>query len=83
MIKLSASKARQDLAKVIAQVKKGERFLITRHDGGVAAVVSVEDLALLQSIEDYHDSRAAIAALEDAKIHGTIPLEQVKADLGL
>ena len=83
MFKLSASKARQDLAKVISGVRKGGRFLITRHDEGVAAIVSVEDLKFLQSIEDYHDTRAALAALEDSKVNGTIPWEQVKAELGL
>ena len=83
MIKLSASEARQDLSKVISGVEKGERFLITRHDNGVAAVVSVEDLALLQAIEDRRDARAALASLKDAEVNGTVPWEQVKAELGL
>jgi prevent-host-death family protein len=83
VIKLSASKARQDLSSVIKGVRKGERFLLSRHGEGVAAVVSVEDLALLQAIEDRRDARAARAALADAEKNGTVPWDQVKAELGL
>ena len=83
MIKLSASKARQDFSSVIKGVGKGERFLLSRHGAGVAAVVSVEDLALLQAIEDRRDVRAARAALADAEKNGTVPWEQVKTELGL
>lgn len=33
----------------------GDRFVITRHDEPVAAVVSMEDLQVLQYIQDRHD----------------------------
>ena len=83
MIKLTASEARKDFASVIRGVRKGERFILSRHDKGVAAVVSVEDLALLQAIEDRRDARAARAARADAEKNGTIPWEELKAELGL
>jgi len=83
MIRLTTSEARQDFSSVVRGVKKGERFLLNRHGKGVAAIVSVEDLAILQAIEDRRDSKAARAALEDVKANGTIPWEKIKADLGL
>jgi prevent-host-death family protein len=83
MIKLTTSEARQDFSNVIRGVKKGERFLLNRHGKGVAAIVSVEDLAVLQMIEDRRDREAARAALEDAEANGTVPWEKIKADLGL
>jgi prevent-host-death family protein len=83
MITLTTSEARQDFSSVIRGVKKGERFLLNRHGKGVAAIVSVEDLAILQMIEDRRDREAARGALEDAKVNGTVPWEKIKADLGL
>lgn len=83
MIKLSASKARGEFAKVLGGVGKGRRFLLSRHGKGVAAIVSVEDLALLQAIEDRRDARAARLALEDVEKNGTVAWDEVKAELGL
>ena len=83
MFKLRGGKARKDLAKAISRVRDGERFFITRRGEKVAAIVSVEDLKFLRSYEDYEDIRAAEASLEDAKINGTIPLEQILAEMGL
>ncbi len=83
MIHLTTSEARQDFSKVIRGVKKGKRFLLSRHNKGVAAIVSVEDLAILQEIEDRRDVLASDAALEDAEKNGTVPWEKIKADLGL
>lgn len=82
MIRLTTSKARQDFSAVVEAVGKGERVLLSRHGKAVAVVVSVEDLALLKAIEDRGDARAARAALDDAEKNGTVPWEQVKADLG-
>jgi prevent-host-death family protein len=83
VIKLSASKARQDLSSVIKGVRKGQRFLLSRHGEDVAAIVSVEDLELLQAIEDRCDARVARAALADAEKNGTVSWDQVRAELGL
>ncbi len=83
MFKLRGGKARKDLAKAISRVRDGERFFITRHGEKVAAIVSVEDLKFLRSYEDYEDIRAVEASREDIKINGTIPWEQLKAELGL
>src|SRR5262245_53300912 len=67
MIRLTASKAREDFASIIKGVRMGERFLLCRHGEDVAAVVSVEDLALLQAIDDRHDAEAARAALAEVE----------------
>lgn len=83
MIRLAASKARADFADVLKGVARGERFLLRRHNQGVAAIVSVEDLAVLQAIEDRRDAAAARAALAEAEREGTVPWERVKAELGL
>ena len=83
MIRISTSKAREDFAAVLKGVAKGERFLLRRHNKSVAAIVPVEDLALLQAIEDRRDAEAARAALEDVEVNGTVPWDEIKARLGL
>ena len=83
MFKLRGGKARKDLAKAIARVRDGERFFITRRGEKVAAIVSIEDLRFLRSYENYEDIRAIEASREDIKINGTIPWEQIKAEMGL
>ena len=59
---------------------QGERTVLTRHGKGVAALVPVEDFALLEKLEDEADIKAARAALRES---GEIPWEQVKRELGL
>ena len=65
------------------KVKEGKRFLLKRHDKGVAAIVSVEDLALLEAIENRRDLEDARHALAEVAEKGAIPWEQVKAELDL
>jgi prevent-host-death family protein len=83
MIKVTTSKARQEFARVLRKVKEGKRFLLEKHDKGVAAIVSVEDLALLEAIENRHDLEEARRALAEVAEKGAIPWEQVKTELGL
>ena len=83
MIKVTTSKARQEFARVLRKVKQGKRFLLERHDKGVAAIVSVEDLALLEAIENRHDLEEARRALAEVAEKGAIPWEQVEAELDL
>lgn len=61
----------------------GERLVITRRGKSRAALVSVEDLKLLQALEDAVDLAAARKALREAKAGEIKPLEEVLRELGL
>lgn len=66
MTTLSIVEARNSLAEAINRVSYGgERVVLARRGKPVAALVSAEDLALLQRIEDAEDMRAARKALRE------------------
>jgi antitoxin Phd len=82
MSRLSASLARTQLPEAINQVAYGgERVTIHRRGKEVAALVSIEDLALLQKMEDKLDAEAAIKAKKSKG--ASIPLHEVLAKAGL
>jgi hypothetical protein len=54
--------------------------VLKRRAKGVAAVVSMEDLKLLEELEDRADVRAALKARKEK---GAVPLEKVMARLGM
>ena len=73
--------ARKNLAEVINRVAyAGERVILRRRSKSVAAVVSMEDLQLLQTLEDQADVKAALRARKEK---GGVPLEKVKGRLGM
>ena len=81
---LSMAEAREGLADVIQRVEESnERMVITREDKPVAALVSMDDAAVLEMLEDDLDRREALEALEDYESAGGVSLSQLKADLGL
>jgi prevent-host-death family protein len=81
MTKRSVNDVRNDFAETLNRVRyNGERVLVERRGKGVAALVPVEDLELLQELEDRVDLAAARKALKE---RGRIPWEKVKKDLGL
>ena len=66
MTTLSIAEARNGLAEAINRVSYGgERVIFARRGKPVAALVSPDDLALLQQIEDDEDIRAARKALRE------------------
>lgn len=66
MTRIPASKAREQFADVLNEVSfRGARVVLHRHGKDVAAIVSVEDLALLEELEDRYDLEAARAALQE------------------
>lgn len=82
MKRLNASVAREEFSELLNQVAYlGERIIVQRRGRNVAALVSLEDLQLIQEIEDRLDNAAADAALEEPG--ESIPWEQVKKDLGI
>jgi antitoxin Phd len=82
MKRLNTSTARDELAELLNQVAyAGERFILHRRGKNVAAIVSMEDLELLQALEDKLDNEAADAAMREPG--DSIPWDQVKTELGL
>lgn len=78
MIVVSMTEARANLAKVVRHTKrKGARVVLTHRGRPVAYMLSARE------IEDFEDSRDALAAQEEIAREGAIPWEQVKREAGL
>jgi prevent-host-death family protein len=87
MAQMAASAAREEFAEVLNRVAYGkERIVLHRHGKPVVAIIPVEDLQLLERLieeeEDRIDVEEARRILADPTDEG-VPLEQVKAELGL
>ena len=63
----------------------GERIVLRRRGRDLAAIVPMEDLALIEKIEDATDVREAKKALTRMRRTGKkpVPLERLKRNLGL
>lgn len=69
---------------VVNRVAYGdEEIVLTRHGKPIAALVSLGALDALHRLEDAEDAARAAAAREDARKHGTVSLDDVKARYGL
>jgi prevent-host-death family protein len=81
MTKLAATAVRDSFSETINRVAyTGERIALERRGKTVAAIVSAEDLELLQALEDRIDLAAARRALREP---GSRNWAKVKAELGL
>lgn len=77
---IEAKEQFSDLINRVAHNK--ERIVLTRRGKEIAAIVPLEDLMALQQTQDKHDLHAAIDALKEARITGSITLDQLKDDIG-
>jgi prevent-host-death family protein len=81
MIEIGVADIRANLADVINRVAYGgERIVLQRRGKRVLAVVPMEDLELLNALEDRADVKAAKKARKEK---GAVPLEKIKARLGM
>jgi prevent-host-death family protein len=83
---IGIAEIRNSMADVLNRVAyQGERVVLERRGKGVAAIVSMEDLELLQALEDREDGKAARKALAELKRKGkkVVPLSAVKKRLGM
>lgn len=85
MPEISVTAARARLADVVDDARvRHDPVYLTRRGQRVAAVIDADDLdRLLEGAEDLADAEAARKARSEIAEAGTIPWEQVKADLGL
>ena len=75
---------RKRLAEVIDRAAHGEeRVILARRGKAVAAIVSLEDVELLEALEDQMDLEDARVALIEAEKEGTVAWEKLKKELGL
>ncbi|MDR3491344.1 MAG: type II toxin-antitoxin system Phd/YefM family antitoxin [Gammaproteobacteria bacterium] len=76
--------AKEKFADLITHVSHSkERIALTRRGKEVAAIVPIEDLHFLETIQDKSDLQAAIASLKEARSNGLITLEQLKEETGV
>lgn len=81
MTRLTTTEARNQLSDAINRVSYGgERIVLDRNGKGVAALVSIEDLELLEMLEDRMDIEAARKAMTDKE---TVSLADLKKELEL
>lgn len=84
MTKIAVSEARKDLSEIVNQVcYGGERVVLQRRGRDIVAVISVEDLQLLEALEDHVDREQAKKSLKESEKRGTVPWSKVKRELGL
>ena len=82
MTTIPISEAREHLADLGNRVAlRGERLVIERRGKSLFALVSMEDVELLERLEDETDIRLARKAMKEKGPN--IPWEKVKKDLGL
>jgi antitoxin Phd len=80
--KVSTADARKNFADIVNKVAYGkEPIVLTRRGQDIAALVSIDELELLQQIEDHIDIEDAKQAL--AESGENIPAEEVWKQLGL
>ena len=86
MTKVSTAVARKRFSDVVNRASYGkERVALTRYGHTLAAIVSAEDLALFEAMEDRIDADDVRKVLAEMKATGKkpIPLSKVKKRLGL
>ena len=86
MTRLAASKVRDDFADTLNRVAYGrERIVLRRRGKDLAALVPIEDLALIEKLEDAIDVREARKVLAEMKRKGEKPVsyEKARRELGL
>jgi prevent-host-death family protein len=83
MASITTVVARNDFSSVLNRAAFGkERVILKRRGKAIAAVVPLEDLALLQSLEDKLDTAAVLASRKETRKKGTKSLAQLHAEVG-
>lgn len=87
MTRVSVAQARKDLAEIINRASYAhERTVITKHDTDVAAVISIDELRLLDALIEKWEDEEDIAAAHDALLEAredNIPWDDIKREFGL
>lgn len=82
--KKAFSEARSELTEIVNHVAFGnDRYILTRNGKDVAAIISIEDLMMLEALEDKLDVETARQIDKDVQKTGTIKWADAKRELDL
>ncbi len=74
---MTAVKVRDNFSEVVARAAYGkERIYITKNGKNLAAIIPVEDMALLEELEDRLDAADADRILDKTKPTDLVPFEE-------
>lgn len=83
MARIGVSDARDHLSEVVDRARyTQERVVLTKRGREVGAIISIDDLKLLEMLEDQLDIKAARQALEESRGE-RISYDDVRKNLGL
>ncbi len=81
MTVISATEARANFQELISRAEyKGERIVIERHGKAAVAIISLDDLKLLEAMEDAIDSQTLRRAISEN--HSFTTLDAISAKRG-
>ena len=81
-ITMSTNEAKEEFSELVNRVAHNkERIILTRRDKEIAALIPIEDFALLQSSLNKNDCTKR-GALKEARTSGTITLDELKVEIG-
>lgn len=83
MTRMGVSDAREHLSDVVDRARyTQERVVLTKRGREVGAIISIDDLKLLEMLEDQLDIKEARQSLEESQ-GKRIPYDEVRKKLGL
>lgn len=83
MTRIGVSEARDNLSEVVDRTRyTHDRVVLTKRGREVGAIISIEDLKLLEMLEDQLDIKEARQALEDSQGE-RISYDELRKRLGL
>ena len=75
--------AKEEFSELINRVSHSkERIILTRREKEIAVIIPMEDYVLLQASQNKHDLHAAMEALKEARVAGSISIVDLKNQLG-
>lgn len=74
--------AKEEFSELVNRVSHNkERIILTRRGKEIAAIVPLEDFLELEQKQNRNDLDAALEAFQEARIRGTITLEDFKSEV--
>lgn len=82
MSSITTASAREHFSEIVNRSSYGkERIVLSRRGKDLAAIIPMEDLKLIEMIENKLDLQEAKEAIKEAKLKGTISLEEFKKEI--